>query len=360
MPSSTRAPTPSAATRSTGATARTRSSPATDLPASREVVHTYADGPASRTITVDLTDEDDTFLAAGTKTITVNNVAPTISLTGAPAVNEGSAYSSPLGPSSTRAPTPSAPTQITLGRRHEHGHRCRRPAGLPRRSSTPTPTARPRRTITVDLTDEDGRSCAAGTKTITVTNVAPTATFNAPASVSEGSNIDLSLTAVVDPARPTPTSSASAATTASPGPPWSSTNTFACSTDDNGTRDVKGEVRDDDGGSNTYSAAVTVTNVAPTVTLLGSATADEGDTNSYTYSWTDPGTADTFPAAGNSISCGINGTASDVEFDALAQTGSFKCTWSDDSGLAPRPSRPRSPTTTAGPTPTPSGSTSTT
>ena len=52
--------------------------------------------------------------------------------------------------------------------------------------------------VTLMVTDDDGGS-GTTSKTITVTNVAPTATFNAPASVSEGSNIDLSLTAVVDP-----------------------------------------------------------------------------------------------------------------------------------------------------------------
>ena len=39
--------------------------------------HTYADGPASRAITVDLIDEDGTYLnRANTLSVTVNNVAP--------------------------------------------------------------------------------------------------------------------------------------------------------------------------------------------------------------------------------------------------------------------------------------------
>src|SRR5256886_16255857 len=53
---------------------------------------------------------------------------------------------------------------------------------------------------------------------------------------------------------------------------------------------------------------------------------------SYSYSWTDPGSADTFPAAGNSVDCGSNGTASAKVFDPATQTGSFKCKWADDSG----------------------------
>src|SRR6185295_2999189 len=65
-------------------------------------------------------------------------------------------------------------------------------------------------------------------------------------------------------------------------------------------------VNDDDLGTDDDTASVTIANAPPTVTLLGPTSANEGDTKSYTYSWTDPGTLDTFPAAGNSINCGTN------------------------------------------------------
>jgi len=48
------------------------------LPPSREVEHIYADEAASRTITVDLADEDGTYLDVASTTVEVNNVAPTI------------------------------------------------------------------------------------------------------------------------------------------------------------------------------------------------------------------------------------------------------------------------------------------
>ena len=57
-----------------------------------DVTHTYADGEITPTITVDLTDEDGTHPAAGQKSITVSNVAPTIVLTGADTITEGSEY----------------------------------------------------------------------------------------------------------------------------------------------------------------------------------------------------------------------------------------------------------------------------
>ena len=54
--------------------------------------HTYADGPTTRAITVDLVDEDGTFLdRANAHSVTVNNVAPSIAISGAANVNEGSA-----------------------------------------------------------------------------------------------------------------------------------------------------------------------------------------------------------------------------------------------------------------------------
>ena len=60
--------------------------------------HTYADGPNSYAITVDLIDEDGTFLdRANALSVTVDNVAPTIAISGAASVNEGSPYSLTLG-----------------------------------------------------------------------------------------------------------------------------------------------------------------------------------------------------------------------------------------------------------------------
>ena len=63
--------------------------PAAGLPANREVTHTYADGPSSPTITVDLTDEDGTYPGMASKGIVVNNVAPTVEAGPDQVVNEG-------------------------------------------------------------------------------------------------------------------------------------------------------------------------------------------------------------------------------------------------------------------------------
>src|SRR5207244_11047344 len=55
--------------------------------------HTYADGPDNHAVTVDLVDEDGSFLdAANDLSVHVNNVAPTVTLTGPSSVAEGSTH----------------------------------------------------------------------------------------------------------------------------------------------------------------------------------------------------------------------------------------------------------------------------
>src|SRR5207248_1347999 len=60
--------------------------------------HTYADGASDHSITVELVDEDGTFLdRANALSVHVNNVAPSIAISGDASVNEGSSYSLSLG-----------------------------------------------------------------------------------------------------------------------------------------------------------------------------------------------------------------------------------------------------------------------
>src|SRR5205085_5289748 len=60
--------------------------------------HTYADGPNDYNVTVDLVDEDGSFLdRANALSVHVNNVPPSIAISGAASVNEGSPYSLTLG-----------------------------------------------------------------------------------------------------------------------------------------------------------------------------------------------------------------------------------------------------------------------
>lgn len=83
------------------------------LPGNRQVTHLYPNGavnPSVITITVDVYDEDaQPHLAAGTRSLIVNDVAPTVSLSGNESTLEGSLYTLILGdvvdPSTTDAIT---------------------------------------------------------------------------------------------------------------------------------------------------------------------------------------------------------------------------------------------------------------
>ena len=148
------------------------------------------------------------------------------------------------------------------------------------------------------VTDKDTASDDA-TFQITVNNVAPTATFNAPTSVNEGTGIALSFTAPVDPSSADTSVGFEYAFDCGSGyGAWSSTSTASCPTTDRGQRSVKGKIKDKDGGVTEYIATVMVTDVLPTnadaggpytaiagqpVTLNGSATCATVDT--CTYAW---------------------------------------------------------------------------
>ena len=121
------------------------------------------------TIAVDLHDEDGTYLAVGTKSITVNNVAPTIALSGDATTNEGASYSLTLG--TVTDPGTDAVDNFIV---HWGDGSTSTSMGPMASRPTRTTTARRRRPLTVDLHDEDGTYLAAGTKSITVNNVAPT------------------------------------------------------------------------------------------------------------------------------------------------------------------------------------------
>ena len=86
--------------------------------------HVYFDGPAVAPITVDLVDEDGTFLNRGNPfTVIVDNVPPSIVLTGNASLNEGGSYSLTLGAISD--PGPDTVTAYTV-----RGEMAPRPARL--------------------------------------------------------------------------------------------------------------------------------------------------------------------------------------------------------------------------------------
>jgi hypothetical protein len=119
--------------------------------------------------------------------------------------------------------------------------------------------------VTVSVTDKDLDTGTSLATQVTVNNVAPTATFNAPAEVDEGAMFNLSLTAPSDPSGADTTAGFTYAFDCGDGvySAFSSANNRDCTAGTPGIITVKGKVRDKDGGETEYTAQVTVNAVAP-------------------------------------------------------------------------------------------------
>jgi len=202
-------------------------------------------------------------------------------------------------------------------------------------------------TVTLTVTDADGASDVA-TASVTVADVAPTATFNAPAEVNEGSVATISLTS------PSAANARYAFDCGSGYGMIGAAASAACPTADNGAMTVKGRVvdADEDDLFTEYSATVTVTNVAPVVTsvalpsdpvavnapvALGATFADAGTGDSHTGSFT--------LGAGGPVAPGVvvetNGSGSMSASVTFTQAGVYTITASvtdDDGGIGVRSS----------------------
>jgi len=156
--------------------------------------YAYPDN-GSYTVGVRVSDGDAGTATASTA-VTVNNVAPTISLTGAATVDEGTSYSLTLG----TVVDPGTDTVSAFAVRWGDGNSdtySGSPNGL---TKTHTYADGPANwTITVDLTDEDGTYSARGSLAVHVDNVAPTANAGGPYTADRGFSIPLSGSAT-DPA----------------------------------------------------------------------------------------------------------------------------------------------------------------
>src|SRR4029078_4550083 len=137
---------------------------------------------------------------------------------------------------------------------------------------------------------------------------APTATFNAPASVNEGSAISLSLTSPLDPSPTDTTAGFQDAFDCGDGGgygAYSATSTASCPTADSGSRTVKGKIKDKDNGETEYTATVTVNNVAPTASLANNGPVNEGSPATISFSAQfAPSSADTAAGFHYAYDCG--------------------------------------------------------
>ncbi|MBA3259365.1 MAG: PKD domain-containing protein, partial [Gemmatimonadales bacterium] len=234
--------------------------------------HTYADNGA---YTVKLTVSDGSLTDVASTTATIVNVAPTASFNAPSPVNEGSAIALSLV-------NPDDASSVDQAAGFTYAFDCGDGAGYAAFSSTASrscPTDDDgSRSVKAQVKDKDG-DATEYTAQVTIENVPPTATFASPAEVDEGSPIGLSLAGADDVSSVDKAAGFTYAFDCGDGAGYAAFGSAAsrsCPTNDNGSRTVKGQIKDKDGGISEYSKQVLVKNVPPTATFNAPSTVDEG------------------------------------------------------------------------------------
>ena len=122
--------------------------------------------------------------------------------------------------------------------------------------------------FTVQVSVSDALSSASASAKVTVRNVAPTASFSAPAAVLQGGTLALSLSAPSDPSPADRDAGFSYAFDCGAGyGAFTGSASATCPTTQTGMRTVRGRIRDKDGGATEYTAGVLIEapNPAPSV-----------------------------------------------------------------------------------------------
>ena len=297
------------------------------------------DGPATRNVRVQVSDASSTT-TSNPATLTVTNVAPSGTLANdGPVVEGGSAQVTFSGVTDPSAADAAAGVRYAydfdddgtfdVGGSTYATAVTSASAAVPAALTADGPATRTVRAVVVD---KDG-GLRSFTTTVTVTNAAPTGAL-ADRTVTEGSTATIGLTGAADRAADAAaglryaydvdgdgaydigsTTYATASTATSAALP------AALTADGPVTRAVRVAVVDRDGGFTAYTAAVTVTNVAPTATLTGT-TVDEGSPAAVSFG------APADPSAGDAAA-GFS-----YEFD-LDDDGTFETTGDDASATLP-------------------------
>ena len=246
--------------------------------------HIFADGNASPTIELEVTDEDGTYTAASLN-IVVNDVAPSLLLTGADNVDEGSLYTLTL--SNLVEPGDDSISEYLID--WGDGSPVQSVASLGDHSHTFV-DGDDNHTISVSIVNEDG-TFPAGTLDVAVNNVAPETTATGADTTIQNTLYTLTLGAIVDPGDDTIIANGitvdwgdgTVETFSSVG---DITHTYATT----GDFTISVSLEDEDGlFSDVATKAVTVN--APTTTVDIAAQADaninEGDTFTRTINFTD-------------------------------------------------------------------------
>ena len=265
--------------------------------------HTYLDDDPTATssdvytISVTVTDDDTGTSDTATDTVTVNNVAPSITFLNVTpetidenqAVNLQLAFDDPGGEDTHTVTidwgdgSALETIELTSGERAiatSHTYL----------DDDPTATSSDVYTISVTVTDDDTGTSDTATDTVTVNNVAPVVTINGePVSSPEGTQIDLTST-VVDPGTLDTFTYEWEVTVNGNVVATGSDPNFSFTPADNGTYVVSLKVTDDDTLMGTDSVSIEITNVAPPLDPIDDVTAAEGEFITFpSVTFSDPG-----------------------------------------------------------------------
>ncbi|MGE0826921.1 MAG: PKD domain-containing protein [Candidatus Binatia bacterium] len=139
--------------------------------------------------------------------------------------------------------------------------------------------------VTMTAKDVFGATGTAKNTSITIANVAPTATLPTPTAVNEGSPFTPSLTDPSDPSTVDTQAGFQYAFNCGGGfGSFSSSSSVSCPTTDNGSIAIAAKIKDKDGGENTYTATAAVNNVPPGGSLLFTTqTVPEGSSFAFSF-----------------------------------------------------------------------------
>lgn len=270
------------------------------------------------TLTLKVTDDEGDFITDDAA-LDVANVAPTIAGLSAPStVNEGPSFNFAVT-------TTMDPSSIDVAAGIHYFYSCDNGANYTDAGTVPSfmcpaPDGPATVKIAVKARDKDlefGNVLAAD---VQVENVAPVVTITSDETVNEGQNASFNAT-VVDPGAET--FSFSWTTTVGSCTLQSSnltSATFKCVDEGSGT--VTLDVDDNDGGTDSDQANLTVNNVDPSVNITTApATIDEGDSKTFNATVTDPGINDVLAPtwSDNIASCTL-------QSGSTLNTATFLCT----------------------------------
>ena len=248
--------------------------------------HTYADdGDYTVTLWVNngVTDSQ-----IATSIVHVENVAPSVALTGADASAEGSLYSISLHDVSDPGDDLVSELQIDWG----DGSPVE--AWLTTGIYEHTYADDGEYTILVSLVDEDGIHSAAASKLVTVTNITPTMTVSGPDVMDEGSSYTLVPSEITDPGTDTVTEFVVNWGDGSLPETFAATDPLVHVFGDDGEYTISVDLIDEDGThENVAESSTTVVNVLPEILgLTGDQQGDEGAPLNFLAEAMDPGTTD--------------------------------------------------------------------